>query len=268
MIILGITGAIGHGKTTLAAAFLRQVKGAQHIESSTLISRVADELNKHFLPSKPTSDNIAAINAWLSHLPGILQTIAHHPSELTPIHIPPQHNLHSDPAYQKLAEYLDLVATNHSLVTQTITEANKETYRPLLQWIGGFVTKQMDPTLWYDELIRRANQAEAEGCPLFVVGGVRFPSDAQVVHTAGGKIVAIERPDLAKQDTADPTEAFRSMVPTDTTIINDGDMGALDHVVVMLWQDVQNEELKTRYQATRLAFDASGAPSIQSRELL
>lgn len=37
-------GAIGHGKTSLAQAFLRQVSPAEHTESSILIAKVADQL--------------------------------------------------------------------------------------------------------------------------------------------------------------------------------------------------------------------------------
>lgn len=268
MQIIGITGAIGHGKTSLAKSFLRQVKGSKHTESSYLISRVANELNKHYLTSQPRIDDLASINAWLSNLPDILRDVAHYEKEIPPIRVEQQHLLDKDPDFQKLGEYIRTVTENHALIAQDITEDNKESYRPILQWLGGYVTKHISPTLWYDELLRLGNQVEAEGCPLFVIGGVRFPSDGQVIHNAGGKVVAIERPNMKHQDKNDPSEAYRAMVPVDTTIFNDGALGALDHVVITVWKDLQNDDLQSRYQASRMSFDAKEAPNIQRREIM
>lgn len=268
MFIIGITGAIGHGKTSLSDAFLRQIPAARSSESSELIARVADELNKQYVISRPTADNNSAINAWLSNVPTILRNVAHYNGVVTPIHIAPTHNIKTDPDFQKLAEYLEQVQQNHSLVTQTITVGNKETYRALLQWIGGYTTKHVNPTLWYDELLREAGRAETEGCSLFLIGGVRFPSDAQAIHGAGGQIIAIERPDIHERDSADSTEAFRSMIPIDSTVINDAKLGALDHVVVNLWKDLQEDDLKSRYQSSRIIFGANHEPAVQEREML
>lgn len=268
MHILGITGAIGHGKTSLADAFLRQIKSAQHVESSGLISRVADGLNQHYVTARPQAGNPASINAWLSNLPDILRDVAHYTGDIPPIRVPSKDAIHADAGFQKLDEYLRILAQNHSLVTQRITEQNKETYRPLLQWLGGFVTKHINPTLWYDELLRQAREAESQGCELFVIGGVRFPSDAQVIHAAGGHIVAIERPTQESRDAQDSTEAFRSMVPTDATIINDGELGALDHIVVNIWKDLKQDNLQPRYQSSRTSFTAGASPSVRQRDML
>jgi hypothetical protein len=268
MIIIGITGSIGHGKTSLAKAFLRQVSPAQHTESSILISRVADELNKSFPIANPTSGDIASINAWLSGLPEILRQVAHFAGTINPIRLSAEPVVVADQDFQKLHEYLELVEKNHSLITQIITPDNKDEYRPILQWLGAYITKHVSPTLWYDELIRQAATAEASGCELFVIGGIRFPSDGQVIHQAGGLIVAIERPNITQQDAEDATEAFRSMVPVDTTVINDGALGALDHAVYTIWQDIKNDNLQTRYQVSRLAFDATQSPTIQGRDIL
>jgi hypothetical protein len=268
VIIIGITGAIGHGKTSLADAFLRQVASARHTESGELVAKVGHAMNQQYLPSHPTAENPAAINAWLAHLPSILREVTHYDGEVQPIHLSTGPTIQADPDFDKLIEYLKLVEQNHSLVTQAITEDNKETYRPLLQWLGGYVTKHINPTLWYDELLRQGRLAEANGCELFVIGGVRFPSDAQVIHDAGGYIVAIERPSHQLRDSSDTTEAFRSMVPVDSTIINDSGLGALDHVVVTMWRDIRKDNLQQHYQASRLNFDPAKSPDIQQREIL
>lgn len=268
MNIIGITGAIGHGKTSLAKAFLRQVNPARHTESSILISKVADKLNQKYALTQPSANDNAAINAWLSNLPDILREMLHYSGDIKPIHFAPSQAILSDPDFQKLAEYLQQVEQNHALIAQEITPGNKDDYRAILQWLGAYVTKHIGPTLWYDELLRQAHQAEADGFRLFVIGGVRFPSDAQVIHQAGGKIVAIERPDKQHEDMTDPTEAYRSLVPVDTTVINDGTLGALDHVVFNLWKDLEADDIQPRYQASRMAFDAPQSPHVDNRDLL
>lgn len=268
MIIIGITGAIGHGKTSLAKAFLRQVTPSAHTESSILIGKVADELNKLYPTFLPKPNDPGSINPWLASLPDILKRVTNFPRDISPVRLGTGPVVVADADFQKLHEYLALVEQNHALITEQVTQENKDTYRPLLQWLGAYVTKHISPTLWYDELIRQARTAEADGCKLFVIGGVRFPSDGQVIHQAGGYVVSVERPNYAQKDTGDATEAFRSMVPVDTTVINDGALGALDHAVFTIWQDIQNNNLQSRYQVSRLAFDAPQSPKIQGRELL
>lgn len=265
MQILGITGAINHGKTSLAKAFLREIPGSEYTESSLLIGEVANQLNKHYITLRPSTKNLSGVNAWLGMLPEILKVVANYQGSIKPVHLTDPQTLTTDPDFIKLAEYLDMVEANHALVMQPITADTKEVFRPILQWLGGYVTKHIDPNLWYSELLRQAETAKAKGVVLFVIGGVRFPSDAQLVHEAGGKVIAIERPSLHAQDSNDTTEAYRSLVTVDSTVINDGLLGTLDGIVLDLWKDLSQDELKPTYQASRSGLSPKSAPSFQNR---
>ncbi len=266
---MGITGAIHHGKTSLAKSFLRQIPSSEYTESSILIGEVANRLNKNFPLSKPTSHNIPAINAWLSDLPDILKQVAHYSRDIIAPRLTSKGMPNENADFEKLFEYLGIVEKDHSIITVPVTPETKERFRPLLQWLGSYVTKNIDPNLWYNELVRQAREAKDSGYDLFVIGGVRFPSDAQVIHEAGGKIIAIERPGLEIKDQTDPTEAYRSLVPADTTVINDGLVGALDHIVTQIWSDLKEDgQLKNRYQASRSGFNAARGPNIESRGIL
>lgn len=268
MQLLGITGAIGHGKTTLAKAFLRQVPNTQFAESYVLIGEVVNRMNQHYATIRPNVGNQAAVNAWLAKLPDILREVTHFQGQINPVVLPNPDLPEANTDFDKLNEYLSLAEQNHSLVTQPVTADSKETFRPFLQWIGSYVTKHISPTLWFDELVRQSKIAEDQDCQLFIIGGVRYPSDAEVIHNAGGKVIAIERPDVARWDATDQTEAFQSLVSTDSTVINDGLIGALDHIALDIWQDIYLDGLKPRYQASRSGLGATNAPKTQNRELL
>lgn len=266
MIIIGITGAIGHGKTSLAQAFLRQVTPAEHTESSILIAKAADQLNAYYPATRPQSSDPSSINAWLMNLPDIIRDVTGFAGDIPAVRMPTGPTLKPHTDFDKLYEYLDVVAANHSIVTQTITPENKESYRPILQWLGAYITKHISPTLWYDKLVQQAHGAEANGCKLFIIGGVRFPSDAQVIHQADGYVVAIERPNVSQRDAHDATEAFRSMVPVDTTIINDHSLGALDSAVQQLWHDIQQDNIQKRYHASQLSTENPNVSSMSVPE--
>ena len=77
MILIGVTGPIGHGKTTLASYLAQLEDSAQQTESGTIIAEVADRLNKFFLWEAPTSTDYNSVNRWLMHLPAILQAVTH-----------------------------------------------------------------------------------------------------------------------------------------------------------------------------------------------
>ncbi|MCA9329541.1 hypothetical protein KDA11_02765 [Candidatus Saccharibacteria bacterium] len=253
MIIIGITGAIEHGKTSLAQAFLRQINPSIHTESSILIAEVANELNSHYLITRPKAFDQLSINAWLTDLPNIIRKTTGFNSDISAIRLNSKNS--NNPDFDKLHEYLKLVSNNHSLITQPITPTNKEQYRTILQWLGSYVTKYVSSSLWYDNIIQQAKIAQDNGYKLFIVGGVRYPSDAQVIKQAGGIIIAIERPNIEHRDLNDPSEAFRSMVPADTTVMNDFSLGALDSIAQKIWNDILDDDLQKQYHASQTSTD-------------
>lgn len=250
MILLGITGPIGHGKTTLASFLAQQNPQSYQTESSQVIAEVADRLNKFFLWEAPTTPDINSINRWLAHLPAIITAVTHSHVELDAIMLN-EYDLQRRPQdFEKLFEYIELARRNPGLLTEHITTYNKEAYRPLLQWLGGYLVKFVKEGIWYDELVRRASMAETYGCQLFIVGGLRFPSDAKILRHASGKVIKIVRPGTQELDRNDSTERERDAIEVDATITNDGDLDDLLQCSMRIYNDLVNNKLKKTYRAS------------------
>src|SRR6185369_10078642 len=76
MVIIGMTGPIGHGKSTFAKALLELEPTAKHFESSLIVAEVANAL--HSSTNKlPDQSDIDSVNNWLRPLPSILLETVH-----------------------------------------------------------------------------------------------------------------------------------------------------------------------------------------------
>ena len=246
MMLLGITGGIGHGKTTLAESISYIEPTAAHLESGVLISRVTDELNKHITePYKP--DDVDGINGWLSALPPILQRVVHVDTTLEAIKVTPEEVAEKPVEFEKLHEYLAALHVDPSLARQTIDARNKHLFRPILQWLGGHLVKKVHPGIWFDELVREANINDRNGIELNVIGGVRYPSDAAIIRRAGGTIIEIFRPGLEEKYITDPTERERSLVVPDITVINNGTTEDLPQLAATLLSYIRGGTAQSRY---------------------
>ncbi len=241
MILVGITGGIGHGKTSLAQAVAKCAVQPKLLETSTVIAEIIDELQAQN-NSTPNTTNTESIKSWLTPLLTIVPQKLHQtlPSQAL-------QTVKNSSANQKLFEYFELLSKNPQLAQQTIGPSNKEQYRPMLQWLGNFLVQNTVPTIWYDELIRRGEQAKKDGCDLCIIGGVRYPSDAEVIRRKGGYILAINRPSLAQTDLADPTERERGSIIPDTIISNDGNLAALNNCAQQIIDDLQSQALRKSY---------------------
>lgn len=248
MQIIGITGAIGHGKTSLAEAFLSVEPKSLHLESFYVVAEVADALHEK-LSDVPDATDLAAINDWLAHLPDILQKALHLHAKPLPIVLDSQ-TIQTAPAdYDKLFAHIRNLAANPDLARQKITAANKQAYRPILQWLGGYVTTHIDARAWYQELIRRAQAAAEDGVELVVIGGVRFPNDASVLHEAGGKVIEIVRPGATQPDMSDPTERERELIKADCMVVNNGSLEDLRAIALKVLEDLRDNKLAAEYRA-------------------
>lgn len=249
MHIFGITGPIGHGKTTLANALMNLEHPAVHMESSMIISSVANEWMATFrkeLLIDPIDYNL--LNEWLDDL---AKVVSHQirPVEGKALHITHDQVL-AEPKYvYKLFMHLNLIRQGVIALGETITEENKDRHRTILQWLGGYLVYRVDKGIWYEEIERRLKQAEKDGVKMYVIGGLRYPYDAEVVKRNGGIIVKLVRADLPERELADVTEEHRAEIPVDTTIISDAEPAALEELVKSLYNDLLLGDLLPQYNS-------------------
>lgn len=249
MLFVGITGPIGHGKTTFAEALLSLRQPSLHLESNMPIIEVANAWQAA-LPVAFDPHDITALNEWVRELPAILQDLFGVTCTFEQIEIHTEEAMASPVEYQKLLRHAELLADKPELASVLINNDNKEQYRPLLQWLGGYLPTRLSPSIWYDEVVRRAQAFANKGGELCVSGGIRYPVDAEVWRKAGGKIIKVYRPGKLESDLLDPTERQRESIVPNTTVVNDGTIADLHHVAVSLLQDIEQNHLRSEYQAS------------------
>jgi hypothetical protein len=187
MILVGITGSIGHGKTTFAASLANNTTASGHWESSSIITEVANDLRSSSFES-PAPDNITAINDWLKPLPAILQKRVHASIELDQLQLRAAEFEANSEQYVKLREYLEYMYATPSLQSLEITNDNKEHFRALQQWLGGYLLAFGTMKLQLESVIRRglnSPQLVASATqtmqPCFASSGVQlFQCSAQI----------------------------------------------------------------------------------------
>jgi hypothetical protein len=247
MILFGITGGIGHGKSTLAEAFLHLEPNALHLELSDIITEVANALHAA-TTILPDPHNLSSVLRWLQPLPQILQDITHIQTGSVAF---TADDIAMQPAlYEKLFVHLDTMRSNPQLLQTTITQANKNQYRPILQWLGGYLVSRVSPSIWTSEAVRRAKVAGANGTALCSIGGLRYPTDAEVLRNSAGKVIHIRRPLITEQDLSDPTERERNKIIPDTMLLNDGNLSQLVSVAAQLLLDTKVGKLRAQYAAS------------------
>lgn len=247
MILIGLTGPIGHGKTTFASAIEKLVRKVRHFESSLIIAEVADAMHKELKEPIDPYD-LDALNQWLKSLPEILTKVTHTYCAFEQIKLEDKEIQQHPIEYQKLIMHVENLRRNFTLAHQKITDENKETYRPFLQWLGGYLVQKVDKGIWYNEIVRRVQLAQNEGVELCVVGGLRFPNDATILREAGGIIIKVYRPGHLQNDMLDPTERERENINVDTTIASEGAIEAVEKTAKLVLDDIQAGNLQHTYQ--------------------
>ncbi|HVV67246.1 MAG TPA: hypothetical protein VHB72_04235 [Candidatus Saccharimonadales bacterium] len=249
MVIVGLSGGIGSGKTTLADYLAALPYRSEHWESWQLIAEVATALRAG-MQGSPSPDNIGAITLWLKPLPQILSAVCHKSTTLEQLHLS-EADFNTEPKrYAKLLQYHALMQSRPELQKVAITAQNKELFRPLLQWLGGYLAATCGGDIWYGEIVRRIQQQK--DIEVAIIGGVRFPADAACITQAGGIVLGIIRPDLESRDTDDPTERERSGVKTDAVVYNDGTLEELQKLAPVLMQDILKSVLQKEYRASTI----------------
>lgn len=248
--LLGITGAIGSGKTTFAELLGRAVQNHAHYEANGPIIEVANRFNQLLeaeLNFETTDDDTEMINQVLIWMPDVISEHLHRDVSWTHIAITPKDTRAHPELYEKLFAYVKRARGDHTLTENTITADKKGDYRELLQWLGGYFVAKISPTIWYDELFRRIDMHESFRS-LVIMSGVRYISDATVVREHGGRIVRITRPGHETKSN-DVTEAERNDIAADITVINNGTLEQLQILTETIWDDIAAGNPKQTYTA-------------------
>jgi hypothetical protein len=251
MIIIGITGGIEHGKSTLASFLSETEPNSIVLETSLIVSEVANELNKN-TKSPPNPKSIKDINNFLEPLPKIIADVTHAKLTFEQIKVSKPLTDTSLSDYERLLVYLDKVQTNPELISSNITIENKTNYRAILQWLGGYLVQNVDKNIWYKEILRRLKTAASRGASLGIIGGLRYPNDGKLVHNAGGVIIDIYRPNYEDLELNDLTEKDRSKIAVDLKIVNDSSIEALKTCAGKVYDDIKNNKIKTVYFASKM----------------
>jgi hypothetical protein len=246
MQLVGITGGIGHGKSTLAVDLAACAPKSKHFESSGIIIEVINAW-RSARPLFPTDSSIEQINHWLQSLPAALKSVVHTAASQADLRLTTERLKSYPEHYQKLLEYLLIARDKTQLQEEQITAENKRDHRALLQWLGGYLPKMVDEGIWFDEIIRRV--AGLKDVDLATVGGVRYVADAERIKRAGGVIVEISRPAHDEQDRLDVTERERVMLKPDARVLNSASLAALQLCARGLYDDLQSGQLQPQYDA-------------------
>lgn len=254
MILLGMSGPISHGKSTFAAAIMELEPHTIHLESSLVVARVANAMHAA-MRELPDPYDVGSLNSWLHVLPSVLSETVHVEATYEQLKLDTTSIEQHPVEYQKLIMHVENLHRQPELAQQAITIDNKETYRPFLQWLGGYLVKRVDPGIWYHEIVRMVHDAETTGCKVCIVGGLRFPTDASILRHAGGIIIKVYRPGHLQNDMLDPTERERDNITVDCTIMSNGTVDDVKRCAKQVLHDIANNQLRVLYQTSQAPLD-------------
>ncbi len=217
-----------------------------HFESWSLIAEVANQLNHCCDLSKVLHSDLDSINAWLSSLPSIVESTLNQTIPASEF-ILTQNLIDNDPdMYSKLLKYVGQIEASPDLVKADITEENKDLYRPILQWLGGYLYSK-SPDIWYKEVVRRISSTA--NIDLTTVSGLRFPGDGKLLKTLDATLFKINMKSKSKINLDDPTERESDDIQADSIIYNNGSLKDLHELMNKVWADLQSDSVKPEYSA-------------------
>ncbi len=247
MILAGMTGPIGHGKTTFADALTELEPKTIHLETSLIVIDVANSLHAALTdPIDPYDINL--LNKWLHALPAILLDQLNIKCSFDQIKLVGTEIEDHPIEYQKLIMHVENLRRNFTLAKQEITNENKEAYRPILQWLGGYLVEKVDKGIWWNEIIKRSKVCRQEGYELCIAGALRYPTDSVIIRHAGGIVIKVYRPGHLQNDLLDPTERERDNIQVDCTIMSNGSVAEMGRCAEHFLKDIRVGDVKKLYQ--------------------
>jgi hypothetical protein len=252
-VLIGITGAVGSGKSTFAKALADCEPDHSIYETYQLIAEVGDAFNqalKAELEFATARNDIELVNQALIWLPDTIEDRLHTDVSWSQLAIKRHETLVRPNLYGKLFTYLKTIHQNPKLLNKPINAKNLETYKHLLQWLNGYLTSKVNKNVWYNELMRRVDNHDGTKS-LVIVCGVRYPSDATILKKRGGKIIAVHRPGIKAMvnDLTDINQATRHIIRPDHTVLNNGKTKDLIKLAEDIWNDIGAGKPKPRYAA-------------------
>ncbi len=251
--IICATGRIDSGKSQFCDLLREEEKSSIGFESGALVTELANECNTylHLERQKITDgDNFfRAFNQALerlheNHAKLLPESVAFNASDL----------LTHPEQFKRLSEYVEFIRVQPELLKQRITADNKDTYRPLLSWLGGYLVFKASPTVWFDEIGRRIKHFQPAP-KLFTVNALRYPADEKTMRdfaaANGHQCIVIELQRAGTQEGTDVTEASRAGVHADVVIVNNGTLDQLRKVAHQLLKDAAKNKLEPTYSAVR-----------------
>lgn len=249
MIVVGLTGPVMHGKSSFAEYLGSHAASYAHFESSDLVIAVVNKL-RQTAGAAPAGTDLSSLNAWIKPLPGILAEVVHADVSLERLAITKDDVTVSPGNTEKLFAYMQLARDNPGLASQPITADNKDVLRSIQQWVGGYLYLKAGEGIWYDEVSRLIAAERQKGTELTIVGGIRFPSDAERVRQRGGQIIELLRHTHSEPHIADLTERQRHSIKHDSIVYNDGSLEQLAACAAQVYADLQTNTLQPEYKAS------------------
>jgi len=111
-------------------------------------------------------------------------------------------------------------------IDPAVINADKEHYRPFMQWYGYDHKRREDEEYWVKKIEAKIEAAEAAGAPLAVVCGVRAINEWVMIVRRGGVVYEVIR-GVKEWTPACEHACENQKIPTNGTIKNLSDIGEL-----------------------------------------